>query len=153
MRKLIVAALALSPMMLHAQANSPAPTAKTTLQSNLVRPNDLRSSAVAVNSAVPTAQPLRISTGVVSPKLVSTVSIIEAQRVTNLNIDRLAIVSMIVDAKGKPQDLKIVRSAGSILDSNVLDAVSQYRFTPGTLNNEPTAVPLTLEITLRHSGL
>jgi hypothetical protein len=147
MRKLIVAALALSPMMLHAQANSPAPTQT----SSLVRPNDLRA-ANAVAGATPTSAPLRISTGVVSPKLLSTVSIVEP--IQNINtIDRLAIVSMIVGANGKPTELKIVRSAGVLLDANVLNAVGQYRFTPGTLNNEPTAIPLTLEITLHHSGL
>jgi TonB family protein len=144
MRKLIVAALALSPMMLHAQAHSPAPTQT----SALVRPNDLR----AGNAATPTVAPLRISTGVKSPKLLSTVSIVEP--VQNINtIDRLAVVSMIVDANGKPSDLKIVRSAGLLFDANVLSAVGQYRFTPGTLNNEPTAIPVTLEITLHHSGL
>jgi hypothetical protein len=147
MRKLIVAALALSPMMLHAQAHSPA----NTQTSALVKPADLRT-VTAVNSSTPTASPLRISTGVVSPKLISTVSIVESQQRVN-NIDRLAVVSMVVDATGKPQELKIVRSAGIVLDANVLAAVGQYRFTPGTLNNEPTAIPLTLEITLHRSGL
>ncbi len=147
MRKLIVAALALSPMMLHAQAHSPAPTQT----SSLVRLNDFRA-ANAVSGATPTSAPLRISTGVVSPKLLSTVSIVVPAQPIN-TIDRLAIVSMIDDANGKPSDLKIVRSAGALLDGNVLNAVGQYRFTPGTLNNEPTAIPLTLEITLRHSGL
>ena len=65
------------------------------------------------------------------------------------NVDRKTVVAMIVDATGKPSDLKIVRSLGPVMDKNVLAAVSQYRFTPGTLDGEPTAVPVNLEVTLR----
>jgi len=63
--------------------------------------------------------------------------------------DRKVVVGMIVDAEGKPSDLKIIQSAGVEMDKNVLAAVSQYRFKPGTLNHEPTAVPLNLEIVMR----
>ena len=56
---------------------------------------------------------------------------------------------MTVDASGKPTDLKIVQSVNSVMDRNVLNAVSQYRFTPGTLDNQPTAVPVNLAIVLR----
>jgi len=145
MRKVLVAALALSPMMLHAQAASPAPTQTTV--SALVQPKTFEA---ATGSSVPTA-PIRISTGVTAPKLISTVAIEDNRR---LPIDQLAIVSMVVDATGKPTELKLVKSAGStVLDQNVLSAVGQYRFAPGTLNNQPTAIPLNLEITLRHAGL
>ncbi len=47
MRKVIVAALALSPILLHAQANSPAQpqsTSSPTLQSKLVRPAEFSDS-------------------------------------------------------------------------------------------------------------
>ena len=56
---------------------------------------------------------------------------------------------MTVDASGKPTDLKIVQSVNSVMDRNVLNAVSQYRFTPGTLDNQPAAVPVNLSIVLR----
>jgi TonB family protein len=152
MRKVIVAAaLSMSPMLLHAQATSPAPTQT----SALVQPKAFNSSAAENAAAVPTNQPLRISTGVTAPKLISTVSIVENERIpaTLRAADQLAVVSMIVNADGKPSDLKIVRSVGAAMDVNVLSAVSQYRFAPGTLDHQPTAIPLTLEITLRHSTL
>ena len=48
MRKVIVATLALTPMLLHAQASSPAQPqtsgTSTTLQSKLIQPSDLNSS-------------------------------------------------------------------------------------------------------------
>jgi outer membrane biosynthesis protein TonB len=56
---------------------------------------------------------------------------------------------MTVDATGKPLNLKILRSLGPLMDHNVLAAVSQYRFTPGTLDGQPTAIPVNLEVVLR----
>jgi len=59
---------------------------------------------------------------------------------------------MVVDEKGVPSDLKIVRSAGADVDANVLAAVKQYRFQPGLLNHEPVAVPVNLEVTIQNPG-
>ena len=153
MRKVIVATLALTPMLLHAQANSPAQTqtsgTSTTLQSKLVQPKEINSSEADHGTAH--VAPVRISTGVIAPKLISTVQIESdsiAPRGFN-NFERKTVVAMMVDATGKPSDLKILRSLGSVMDRNVLAAVSQYRFTPGTLDGHPTLVPVNLEVVLR----
>jgi len=155
MRKVIMATLALSPIMLHAQANSPAqPQAANApvLQSKLVQPNEF--AAGAPHSATATSGPLRVSTGVAAPKLIHTVDILSDNEWTPrvAGINRKVVVAMLVDAKGVPSDLKIIRSVGAEMDKNVLAAVSQYRFKPGTLNHEPTPVPLNLEIVML-SGL
>jgi hypothetical protein len=152
MRKVIVATLALTPILLHAQANSPAQTQSSpssNLQSKLVQPKDFVTSEADHGTA--SVAPHRISTGVTAPKLVHTVAVESDPDLApkGFNVDRKTVVSMVVDATGKPCDLKIVRSLGSIMDRNVLAAVSQYRFTPGTLDGEPTAVPVNLEVTLR----
>src|SRR5580704_4459927 len=155
MRKVIVAALLLTPMLLHAQANSPAQTqstgTSTSLQSKLVQPTELNASEADHSTAHDS--PIRISTGVVPPKLISTAEIESDSDITpnGFTIDRKTVVAMTVDAAGKPTDLKIVRSLGSVMDRNVLAGVSQYRFTPGTLDGQPTAVPVNLEVVLRSS--
>jgi TonB family protein len=58
---------------------------------------------------------------------------------------------MIVDKTGKPSDLRIVQSASPSLDASVLAAVSQYRFAPGTVSNEPVATPLNLEVLITNN--
>jgi TonB family protein len=125
------------------------------LQSKLIQPQDFSaiSPADRNTTTTTTATPLRISTGVVGPKLIHTVDIIGDDEWTARipTIDRKVVVNMLVDAKGTPSDLKIVESVGEEMDKHVLAAVSQYRFKPGTLNHEPTTVPLNLEITLRSS--
>jgi TonB family protein len=150
MRKVIVATLLLTPMLLHAQANSPAQpqTSGTTLQSKLDQPNEFASEA---DHGTARSTPLRISTGVVAPKLIHTVQIESDFDGTprGFSLDRKTVVEMTVDATGKPSDLKVVRSLGPVMDKNVLAAVSQYRFAPGTLNGQPTVVPVNLEVILR----
>lgn len=152
MRKVIVATLLMTPMLLHAQAKSPAQpqSSGTILQSKLDQPKEFNSSDAADHGTT-RATPLRVSTGVVAPKLISTVQIESdfdgAPR--GVTVERKTLVEMNVDANGKPSDLKIVRSLGPVMDKNVLAAVSQYRFAPGTLDGEPTIVPVNLEVILR----
>jgi hypothetical protein len=141
MRKVIVATLALTPMLLHAQANSPAQTQT----SSITQPADFGSSAADATSAS-----FRTSTGVTAPKLVYTVAV-EADPSFNHNgfaFDRKVMIEMLVDATGKPCELKILRSLTPEMDKHVLEAVGQYRFKPGTLDGAPTAVPVDLELTL-----
>jgi TonB family protein len=151
MRKVIVATLALTPMLLHAQANSPAQTqsspSSTTLQSKLVQPAELNGSEAVAH----TTTPLRVSTGVSAPKLIYTVAV-ESDSDWMPKVyafDRKTVVEMTVDATGKPSELKILQSLGPVMDHNVLAAVSRYRFTPGTLDGKPTSVPVNLEVVLR----
>jgi TonB family protein len=149
MRKVIVAALALSPMLLHAQANTPAQprSAATTMQSKLVAPEKL---AAVNDNTVPAVKPLRISTGVIAPKLIHSTDVqIQPNPIWDAAINPTIVVSMVVDQTGKPNDLKVVKSLGTAVDQDVLAAVSQYRFQPGTLDNQPTPIELNLEITLQ----
>jgi TonB family protein len=149
MRKVIAATLALTPMLLHAQVNSPAQTpsnAPTSLHSKLVQPKEFNSSEADHG----TVAPVRISTGVVAPKLISTVQIeSDSDRPSAFPVERKTKVAMTVDATGKPSELKILQSLGPVMDRNVLAAVRQYRFAPGTLDGMPTAVPVDLEVVLR----
>jgi TonB family protein len=154
MRKVILAALALSPTLLHAQANSPTQPQSSPapiVQSQLNQPTELAASSDANNTAALTDT--RVSTGVISPKLLHSVSVsTEGDLESALpNFERVAIVDLIVDEEGKPSDLKVTKSVGPAMDRNVLAAVSQFRFKPGTLDNQPTAVPVALEVVMRNT--
>lgn len=155
MRKVIVATLALTPMLLHAQANPPAQTqtsgTSTTLQSKLIQPKELNASEADHGTA--RIASLRISTGVVAPKLISTVQIESDFDPTprGFTVERKTVVAMTVDPTGKPSGLTILKSLGPAMDRNVLSAVSQFRFVPGTLDGQPTTVPVNLEVVLRSS--
>lgn len=144
MRKALLATLALSPVLLHAQANSPAQT-QVALESRLAAP--------AVPGIVTTTKPRRVSTGVVSPKLIHS-TVVSAENTWPWGITGIAktvVVGMIVTPEGVPTELKIVKSGGPELDHNVLTAVAQYRFKPGTVSDQAVAFPLNLEVNLSSS--
>jgi TonB family protein len=137
MRTGFVAALLLSPLMVHAQAN---------------KPNGLMLSAAS--SADRTTSTARVSTGVVPPKLIQPIQIQQsAVPVTALATKtRYAVVTLTVDEKGMPSDVKIVESPGAWMDQEVVDAVSQSRFKPGTVSGVVTSVPVRLNLTIQDSG-
>lgn len=144
MRKALLASLVLSPVLLHAQAKSPAQP-KNVLESRLAAPAELSGAGDRTTST----KALRISTGVVAPKLIHSIDVpLDNYSTMSYSGPRHLVVGMVVGADGVPSDLRIVESAGPLIDKNVLAAVGQYRFTPGTVSNQPTAVPLNLEITL-----
>ncbi|HTH52840.1 MAG TPA: TonB family protein [Edaphobacter sp.] len=146
MRKALLATLILSPVLLHAQANSPAKT-------ELALASGPSTAGVAADRGAIPAK-LRISTGVVAPKLVysTTVSSENIEPWLNVAADNTVTVGMVVDKTGKPTDLKILKSAGPIVDRNVLAAVSQYRFEPGTVSNQAIDFPLNLQINLKNDA-
>jgi TonB family protein len=157
MRKVIVTALALFPMLLHAQANTPAKTqsssAASTLQAELGRPMEFSAAVNTTRSATPAATPPRVSTGVVAPKLLSTVDISSEGINAIPGIRKKYVLEMTVDKNGEPSNVKIVESTGPTMDKNVLEAVRQYRFKPGTLDHQPVSFPVSLAIVVKSPDL
>src|SRR4051794_26834982 len=103
MRKALLATLALSPVLLHAQANSPAQP-KNTLESRLAAPKEIE----AAGDRTAATKPLRVSTGVVAPKLIHSTDIPLDSSAGGYTGPKTVIVGMIVGADGVPSDLKIV---------------------------------------------
>lgn len=150
MRKVIMATLALSPMLLHAQASTP-------VQAQAAPPSNLR--AKLEFSADPTrttsiAAPVRVSTGVIAPKLIHAVDVSTQGDFawTVVPMRRIAVVNLIVDETGKPTNMKLAQSFGAAMDKNILEAVSQYRFRPGTVSHQPVPSPVNLEIDIRSNS-
>jgi hypothetical protein len=57
-------------------------------------------------------------------------------------------LTLFVDSKGQPQDIRIVRALGLGLDEHALKMVAAERFKPAMFNNQPVAVGVSLEVTL-----
>ena len=146
-RSIFVATLALTPALLPAQATLPAHSASAiTLEARAAAPAAIKS----VDDKNSTST-LRVSTGVIAPKLVKSVNLASTPGVHQLLVanDTKVVVSMVVDENGTPSKLAIAQSASPLVDQQVLEAVSQYRYQPGTLDGKPYALPVRLQVIIQ----
>jgi len=126
--KRIFAAMLLSPVLLQAQVGKTAGI-------------HLDARADALKNALPAVEgnnALRVSTGVLSAKVLSSATIVYSGSELNPTDNRI-VASVMVDEQGVPHDAKIVSSLNPILNQRVLEAVSQYRFTPAQLDGQAIA--------------
>jgi TonB family protein len=149
-RKIITSAFVLSPILLLAQASPPAqpktPSPPAEL-SSLVQPTNSPASSNDATSTTSTSVPVRVSNGIVAPKLIHSASIHWTGDA--YPDDNFVVVHFTVDPTGKPVNLSIVSSTSPTMNGTVLQSVKQYRFQPGTLDNSPYSVPMNLQIVLR----
>jgi len=63
--------------------------------------------------------------------------------------NKVCVVGLVVNAKGSPEEVHVVRSAGRDFDANAMHAVEQYRFKPATRQGEAVAVAIKIEVNFR----
>jgi protein TonB len=61
----------------------------------------------------------------------------------------VCMISVIVDARGFPQNPRVVQSLGMGLDEKALEAVRRYRFKPALKDGKPVAAMITVEVNFR----
>lgn len=92
---------------------------------------------------------MRIGGGVSAPQLIYSVDPEFSDEARRAKYQGLCLVSLIVDANGNPQNIKIVRALGMGLDEKAIEAVKQYKFKPALFKGHPVAVPIDVEVNFR----
>jgi TonB family protein len=73
-----------------------------------------------------------------------------AQHVKEARGKIVSVLSVIIDRKGYPQQVQVVRAAGNGFDEEAMKAVKQYRFKPAMdRNGQPVAVKVRVEVNFR----
>jgi hypothetical protein len=69
-------------------------------------------------------------------------------RFPGLDLDSVAWIQVwfVVDAQGKPQNLKILKSMDKASHERALNSVRSWRFKPGTCDGKPVPMQMTIEI-------
>ncbi len=59
------------------------------------------------------------------------------------------LLSIVVDETGKPTNIRVIRPLGLGLDEKAIEAVSQWKFQPGTKDGAPVPVQAQIEVNFR----
>ena len=148
MRNVVAICAIFSSVLLHAQSVAKGSSANLELKNSFAGVLYAHGSPQPLTDATTDAKPLRISTGVVWPKLISEpVFRVSSSDFMGANLaTEKVIVSYTVDETGKPQNVHLTKSANQVVDERVMNAVRQYRYLPATLNNQKVAVDINLEV-------
>jgi len=107
--------------------------------------------AAAPNATAPsantTSRPYQVGGRISAPVLTHSVMAKFTDEARRAHYQGVCIVALIVDAKGRPQNVHIVRSLGMGLDEKAMDAIRKYKFKPALMDGKtPVPVMVTVEV-------
>ena len=91
----------------------------------------------------------RIGGGVSAPAVVFKVEPEYSEEARKAKWQGTVLLSIVVDEKGNPRDIKVLRSLGLGLDQKAIEAVEKWRFKPGMKDGRPVAVSANVEVNFR----
>ncbi|KAA6457563.1 TonB family protein [Acidobacteria bacterium AB60] len=62
------------------------------------------------------------------------------------NFEATSVLSLTIDADGKPRDVCVIKEAGYGLDRKAFEGAAKYRFDPATLNGKPVPVRVAIQV-------
>jgi TonB family protein len=83
---------------------------------------------------------------VVAPKLIHWVAAQLSDEGRIANYRGICLVSLVVDEKGRPENVHVIRQLGMGLDSNAIKAAKQFRFIPAMNDDKPISEKVTVEV-------
>ena len=148
MRNVLAVCAIFSSVLLHAQSVTKGSSVKLEAKNYYAGVLYAHGASQPVTDDTTNAKPLRISSGVVWPKLISEPNFrVSSSDFMGLNMAaQQLVVSFTVDENGKPQNIHLTKSVNPVVDERVLNAVRQYRYLPATLNDEKVAVDINLQV-------
>ncbi len=90
-----------------------------------------------------------IGGGVTRPTLLYQVEPEYSEEARKAKYQGKVVLTVVVDERGLPRNLKITHALGLGLDEKAIEAVKKWRFRPGYFNGEAVAVAATVEVNFR----
>ncbi len=91
----------------------------------------------------------RVGGGVTPPKPIYAPDPEYSEEARKARYQGTEVLWLIVDAEGRPQNIRVQRSLGMGLDEEGVKAVNRWRFEPARKDGQPVAVMITIEINFR----
>jgi len=90
-----------------------------------------------------------IGGGVSAPTVLYKVEPEYSEEARKAKFQGTVVIFIVVDERGNPRDMRVIRPLGLGLDQKALDAVREWRFNPGKKDGKPVAVQATIEVNFR----
>jgi protein TonB len=84
--------------------------------------------------------------GISNPRLIYSVDPEFSDEARRQKYQGVVVISVIVDAQGNPQHIRVVRPLGMGLDEKAVEAVKQYKFKPAMEGGKAVPVEITIEV-------
>ena len=97
---------------------------------------------------VPAETVYRVGNQVTQPRILSKVEPQYSEQARKKKLQGTISLSIVIDTTGTPTQIAVLRPLGMGLDEEAVQAVSQWRFAPGTKNGSPVPVYTQIEITM-----
>lgn len=91
----------------------------------------------------------RIGGGVSAPSVLFKVEPEYSEEARKAKFQGTVVLSVVVDEKGNPKDLKVMRALGLGLDQKAIEAVEKWKFRPGLKDGRAVPVYATIEVNFR----
>jgi protein TonB len=91
----------------------------------------------------------RIGGGVSPPSILYKVEPEYSEEARKAKFQGTVLLFVIVDEKGNPRDIKIIRPLGLGLDQKAVEAVEKWKFSPGKKDGKPVPVQAQIEVNFR----
>jgi TonB family protein len=123
-----------------ATAQSSSPSAET---------DSAKGTAATFPATIAGQQIYHVGGGVSAPKLIHATDPQYTEEASKARYEGVCVLALVVDAKGKPQRVQVVRHLGMGLDQKAIEAVKQYRFEPAMLSGKPVPVEVHIEVNFK----
>jgi protein TonB len=84
--------------------------------------------------------------GISTPKIIYSVDPEFSDEARRAKYQGIVVISLIVDAQGNPQHVRVIRNLGMGLDEKAVEAVKQYKFKPALMQGKPVPVEINIEV-------
>jgi TonB family protein len=117
--------------------------------SSLFLPAAAHASTIADDATAPTPE-VRVSTGVIAPKLEQAISLAMPDGLSKAFIpaDSKLELSFTVDTQGHAENVKVTKSISPYWDARVVEAIQKSHFKPGKLDDQAVSVDMNLVVSL-----
>jgi TonB family protein len=104
----------------------------------------------AVGPASESGKPYHVGGGISAPVPLNNIEAKYSPEARQARIQGVCLITLVVDAKGMPQNPRVIKGLGHGLDEKAVEAVKKYRFKPATkLDGAPVPVQIAVEVNFR----